>query len=105
MDKIARHEEITKGLTELYCSKNADYGDSVHNTYKRYGLTSFLVRMEDKLNRVYSLTRKPQEEQKVKDESIRDTLLDLANYAIIAVVELDEEKAKLTSYGSNINKE
>ena len=40
--------------------------------------------------RLRSLSSKSSSEQKVKDESIRDTLLDLANYAIIAVLEMDE---------------
>ena len=91
MDKGLKHVQIVTGLSELYKAKNADYGDSVHETYQKYGLTSFLVRMEDKMSRLRSLSKKSAEEQRVKDESIRDTLLDLANYAIIAVIELDEE--------------
>ena len=90
MDKGLRHAQIVNGLTELYKAKNSDYGDSVHETYLKYGLTSFLVRMEDKMSRLRSLSSKSSSEQKVKDESIRDTLLDLANYAIIAVIEMDE---------------
>lgn len=96
MDKGLKHVQIVTGLSELYKAKNADYGDSVHETYLKYGLTSFLVRMEDKLSRLRSLSQKSADEQRVKDESIRDTLLDLANYAIIAVIELDEEKERLT---------
>lgn len=92
MDKGLKHVQIVNGLSELYKAKNADYGDSVHDTYQKYGLTSFLVRMEDKLSRLRSLSQKSADEQRVKDESIRDTLLDLANYAIIAVIEMDEEK-------------
>ena len=99
MDKGLQHEKIVTGLTELYKAKNADYGDSVHDTYMKYGLTSFLVRMEDKISRLRSLSKKSAEEQRVKDESIRDTLLDLANYAIIAVIEMDAEKAERTNAG------
>lgn len=95
MDKGLKHVQIVTGLSELYRAKNADYGDSVHETYLKYGLTSFLVRMEDKLSRLRSLSQKSADEQRIKDESIRDTLLDLANYAIIAVIELDEEKERL----------
>ena len=90
MDKGLRHAQIVNGLTELYKAKNSDYGDSVHETYLKYGLTSFLVRMEDKMSRLRSLSTKSSAEQRAKDESIRDTLLDLANYAIIAVIEMDE---------------
>ena len=90
MDKGLRHAQIVNGLTELYKAKNSDYGDSVHETYLKYGLTSFLVRMEVKMSILRSLSSKSSAEQRVKDESIRDTLLDLANYAIIAVIEMDE---------------
>ena len=85
MDKIELHKQICNSLNKLYKDKNHDYGDSVHDTFEKYGLTSFLVRMEDKLNRARTLDRI---EGKVKDEKIEDTLLDLANYAILAVIEL-----------------
>lgn len=88
-DNITLHQEILDYLHGLYVAKNADYGNSVHDTYKKYGLTSFLVRMEDKLNRVRSLNQKG--EAAVKDEKIEDTLLDLANYAILAVIELRQK--------------
>lgn len=49
--------------------------------------------MYDKINRVYALTR-TQAEAKVQDEKIEDTLMDLANYAILTVIELREERLK-----------
>ena len=85
MDKIELHKQICDSLNKLYKDKNHDYGDSVHDTFEKYGLTSFLVRMEDKLNRARTLDRG---ESEVEDEKIEDTLLDLANYAILAVIEL-----------------
>ena len=88
-EKINMHNELLDKLTKLYLTKNADYGDSVSETYKKYGMTSFLVRMEDKLNRVRTLSQK---EAKVTDEKIEDTLLDLANYAILAIIEKKMEK-------------
>ena len=57
--------------------------------HKKYGMTSFLVRMEDKINRVKTLSEK---EAQVKEESIKDTLLDLANYALLAIIELESEE-------------
>ena len=86
MDKIERHKELLDNLHTLYVTKNHDYGDSVHDTYVKYGITSFLVRLEDKLNRARTISRK---EQLVKDEKLVDTLLDMANYAILAVLELE----------------
>lgn len=50
------------------------------------------IRLGDKLARFKSLTKS--EVQEVKDESIRDTLIDLANYAIMTVLELDDLKAE-----------
>lgn len=82
------HAAICKELTDLYTQKNADYGDSYHETYRDEGWAAFRIRLTDKLNRFKTLTREPAE---VKDESIRDTLLDLANYAILAIMELDRE--------------
>lgn len=87
MTNIEKHKEFCDYLNNLYIEKNHDYGDSVHDTFLKYGLTSFLVRMEDKLNRARTLNTK---DALVNDEKITDTLLDLANYAIIAVIELDK---------------
>lgn len=86
--KIQLHKELVDYLHNLYITKNADYGDSVHDTYEKYGLVSFLVRLEDKLNRARTLSK---QEALVNDEKIEDTLLDLANYAILAVIELKQE--------------
>ena len=85
--KVEHHACIVEGLTQLYQRKNKDYGDSFGMGMKKYGMTMPLIRLEDKLNRLVSLVTSG--EQHVKDESIRDTLLDLANYAIMTVVEKD----------------
>lgn len=87
MDKTNLYESICKELTELYKKKNADYGDSFHESYLEDGMTMVRIRLGNKWNRFKVLSKGV--EQKVKDESIRDTLLDLANYAIMAVIELD----------------
>ena len=93
-EKIELHQELIDYLHDLYIRKNTDYDDSVHDTYTKYGLISFLVRIEDKLNRARNLSSK---RALVDDEKIEDTLLDMANYAILAVIELrgdrqDEEE-------------
>lgn len=92
MNKIEMHMDVLNRLHDLYIRKNADYGDSVSETYNKYGMTSFLVRMEDKLNRIRTLNK---QEAKVQDEKIEDTLIDLANYAILAIIEKKiEEKER-----------
>lgn len=94
-NRVAKFEQITTDMFELYKRKNADYGNSVAKTFDEWGLVSFLVRMEDKLNRVTTLTKK-QGEARIADEKIEDTLLDLANYSIMALIELDRAKSELT---------
>lgn len=99
MDKGLRYTKIVNEMYEIYKAKNADYGDSVHDTFLKYGLLSFLVRMEDKISRLRSLTLKGKKEQRVKNESILDTLQDLANYAILAIIELEEQADTKNSEG------
>lgn len=96
-NKIELHQQILNNMHELYIKKNHDYGDSVHDTYEKYGLVSFLVRMEDKLNRVRTLSKDNVKisDMKVKDEKIEDTLLDLANYSILALIELKLDKKEI----------
>jgi hypothetical protein len=88
-EKIQKHQELLDTLHEVYIAKNHDYGDSVHDTYNKYGIISFLVRLEDKLNRARTLSKNA---QLVNDEKLRDTLLDMANYALLAVLEIDGEE-------------
>lgn len=88
-EKIEVHKELLDSLHNLYIAKNRDYGDSVHDTYEKYGLVSFLVRLEDKLNRARTLSK---QDAVVQDEKIEDTLMDMANYAILAVIELKGER-------------
>ena len=99
MDKGLRYTKIVNEMYEIYKAKNEDYGDSVHDTFLKYGLLSFLVRMEDKISRLRSLTLKGKKEQRVKNESILDTLQDLANYAILAIIELEEQADTKNSEG------
>lgn len=91
MDKVAMHEALCIELNSLYASKNADYGDSFHLSYVEEGMAMPRIRLTDKLNRFKTLTKG--NGQKVNDESIRDTLIDLANYALMTVLEMDLENA------------
>ena len=86
MDKLKKHEQICKELNSLYCRKNADYGDSFGKSYEEFGPVIAAIRMGDKLNRYKALIKG---RQQVNDESVRDTLIDLANYAVMTVVEMD----------------
>ena len=89
MNKVQRHKELCKQLNKIYEAKNSDYGDSFSDTYKKLGIASALVRITDKYNRLMSLASG--KKQKVNDESLRDTLLDLSNYCLLTILELDRE--------------
>ena len=88
MTKIQKHLDICEQLTLMYVDKNADYGDSFSETFNKLGMISAVTRITDKTNRLQSLCVN---NQNVKDESIKDTLMDLANYAIMTLIELGED--------------
>jgi hypothetical protein len=78
--QIVHMKKIQAEGLELFIKKNADYGSS----YKQYGLIGVLVRLQDKINRALHIT---QHGIHVKDETLRDTLIDLHNYAAMALME------------------
>lgn len=78
-------KQIANGLTELYERKNADYGNSFSKSFEEFGLTSPVIRLSDKLERLKTLSK---QEAKVKDESIQDTVMDIAVYAMLTLMEL-----------------
>lgn len=87
--KVELHREICEEIHDLYELKNHDYGDSFGKGFKEYGLIMPVIRLEDKLNRLKQLVNK---EGLVKDESVEDTLMDLANYAIMTILERREKE-------------
>ena len=90
MNKYDRHMEICKKLNEIYIKKNHDYGDAFSESYGKYGNVMPIIRLEDKLNRFRNLVMNGNVE--VKTESMEDTLLDLANYAIMTVIEIESRE-------------
>ncbi|WCF58397.1 DUF1599 domain-containing protein [Bacteroides phage PhiCrAssBcn14] len=81
-------KDIAKGMIETYVRKNHDYGNSFDKSLDKFGLVASVVRIGDKMNRIESLVQK---KAMVQDESIRDTLLDMANYAIMTVMWMDNQ--------------
>lgn len=90
--KVAQHYAICQKLNQVYKAKNHDYGDSFGDTYKKLGIISAVTRLSDKINRLMSLA--VSHDAQVKDEKIEDTLLDMANYAIMTLIELGYEVDK-----------
>lgn len=91
MTKQEIHANLCDGLKELYRTKNQDYGDS-YTKVRDIIPESILVRLHDKLGRITQLMLNQKEGQKVKDESVTDTLRDLANYALLELVEREFER-------------
>lgn len=92
MNKAETHADICAALTALYERKNHDYGDSFGKSFAEYGMAMPCIRLEDKLNRLKALTRSGA--QKVTDERLEDTLMDLANYAIMTLVEMQLQEER-----------
>lgn len=76
-------------IKDTYERKNHDYGDSFTKSMDEFGMTAAAIRLTDKLSRFKALINS---EAKVKDESIEDTLLDMASYAIMTVEYLKKKK-------------
>lgn len=81
--RVEQLEDIQKEAKELFARKNADYGDA----FATYGAVGVLVRIGDKLQRLSSISSR--NITLVDDESLRDTLVDLHNYAAMAIITLD----------------
>ena len=89
LTKVEKHKKICEELNVLYAKKNHDYGDSFHTSFVEEGMAMPRIRLGDKFNRFKNLSRDNKRE--VTDESLRDTLIDLANYAIMTILEMENE--------------
>lgn len=87
-ESSALHQKVCQELGKTFRDKNHDYGNSFEQSLNSYGLLASLIRVEDKINRFKSLINK---DAKV-DESIRDTVMDAANYLILTAMWLDKNK-------------
>lgn len=88
--RVGMHRQVCAKLTKTYRDKNSDYGDSFVKVREEFP-NAILIRLSDKLNRLKALYSG--KEQMVQDESAVDTLLDLANYCIMEVIEIDMVKS------------
>lgn len=92
IEKIAIFKQITNQMAQTYSAKNHDYGNSFSETVAEFGLVAAATRMMDKMSRIKAFAKLSPEAMRVKNESIEDTLLDLANYAVMTLVELKQQK-------------
>ena len=79
MDRVEQMKQIQHEALELFIKKNADYGDA----FATFGTIGVLVRIEDKIKRCISISSK---NVQLVDETLRDTLIDLHNYAAMALI-------------------
>ena len=79
-DRVAQLAAIQAQALELFKKKNADYGDA----FAKFGIIGVLMRIEDKIQRALSITKNGV--TLVEDEGLKDTLLDLHNYAAMALM-------------------
>lgn len=85
-DEVRRFELVTAEMNALHARKNRDYGGSFEKSLDDDGLLVAKIRLMDKMNRYSQLIKNPAE---VTDESLRDTLIDLAVYAAKTVAWMD----------------
>ena len=88
MDRVAQMKEVQSTALELKRKKNIDYGDA----FAKFGVIGVLMRIEDKIQRSLSITNNGV--NLINDEGIKDTLLDLHNYAAMALMLLNEKTEK-----------
>ena len=96
--RIEQMKAVQAEALELFMRKNADYGDA----FATYGVIGVLMRIEDKIQRSMSITKTGV--NLVSDEGIRDTLIDLHNYAAMALMLLDEWKRIVNTSKKDLNK-
>lgn len=74
-------KKLAEELGGMLEKKNRAYGDSYFKTRKRYGEIAFLIRLEDKINRLEQLINRVED----NGESIIDTLFDIAGYCLLEI--------------------
>lgn len=84
-EKEAQFHSITATLAKILTEKNKAYGDSFGISVRKYGLTAALTRISDKFNRLESLIL-----NETKGDSLEDTLMDLAGYCVLTLLEIEE---------------
>ena len=85
MNREEQFRKVQKEGLSLFKKKNQDYGDA----FAKFGTVGVLMRIEDKIQRGISITNSGV--NLVKNESLRDTMIDLHNYAAMAIMLMDEK--------------
>lgn len=81
-------EMVIAEMLDTYKKKNSDYGNSFAETIQEFGYVPAVARINDKLKRVKNMVKG--NEMNV-NESMRDNLMDIANYCVLTIIELDNQ--------------
>jgi hypothetical protein len=91
---VKRYSQIVAHMENTFLRKNHDYGNSFHTTWKEFGdkgIVTGVARISDKYHRLLNLSLGT---EPFVDESIDDTLMDMANYCIMTLMELEKDRSK-----------
>ena len=91
MSIVDQHKELCLDLNKLFARKNHDYGNSFSKTFRMLGIISAVTQIAHKFNRLVEIVTSGHQE--IPEETIEDTLIDLANYALMTVLELRNAKS------------
>jgi Nucleotide modification associated domain 1 len=86
---------LQEKMFEVQDAKGRDYGEETDGmrNLRRRGVHGVVARMGDKMSRIEILTQ-PNRTAAVKDETLDDTLIDLANYCLLLIILKDEDNGK-----------
>lgn len=87
-----RHRKILAEMADTFSKKNSDYGNAFEEILDDFGASYAVGRLKEKHKRLTKLITS--NKQEVEDESIEDTLLDMANYAVLTIMWLQKQKEK-----------
>ena len=91
-EEIKVFNELTTHMNAVFEKKRNDYGQTTTETFIKFGPVSMLTRMHDKIGRLDNLL--VHNKANYVGEAVEDTLLDLANYALITIIELEKQKER-----------
>jgi len=89
-NRIDEFKKITNEMIDIYIKKNSNYGNSFGEAFDKLGPISGITRLYDKMNRVIALTKGDNN----NFESLEDTFIDMANYAIMNLIEIKYQELK-----------
>jgi hypothetical protein len=89
-NNVDKFSEILLEMRETYEKKNSDYGNSFAETIQDFGFIPAVARINDKVKRMKNIVKG--QKMNIKNESLRDTLLDTSVYCILTIMELDNQK-------------